>query len=92
MGDHWDQELAKAFGELKGRIEKLAQQRADAEAVLHAKDRSAESKKLARLEYELTYEVGFLRRIRDVIDARISERQPLVDEQVQKRARERDRP
>jgi hypothetical protein len=79
----------KAFAELTMRIEKLAQDRAGTEAVLYAKKRSDEWKQRARFEYELSYEVSFLRRIRDALDARIAERQKLVDEQVEKRRRER---
>jgi hypothetical protein len=89
VNDHWEQELAEAFAELKARVEKLAQERASTEAVLYAKDRPEEWKQLARFEYELSYEVAFLRQIRDAIDARINERQKLVKEQVEKRARER---
>jgi hypothetical protein len=90
VSDVWEQELAKAFAELNSQIEKLAQDRAGTEAVLYAKDRSDEWKQLARFEYELSYEIRFLRQIRDALDARIVERQRLVDEQVGKRARERE--
>jgi hypothetical protein len=37
----------------------------------------------------LTYEVGFSRRIRDAVDARITERHTLGDEQIEKRVHER---
>lgn len=55
----WEQELTKAFAEL--RIEVLAHERAGIEAVLNPKDRSEEWNQLARFEYELSYEVAFLR-------------------------------
>jgi hypothetical protein len=75
VSDHWEQELAKAFTELKTRIERLAQVRASTHAAFHARDRSEEWKQRALFEQELTYEVGFLREIRDAVDARITERQ-----------------
>jgi phage-related minor tail protein len=89
MSDHWKQELTKAFADLKTRVERLAQARASTHAGFHAKDRSEEWKQRARFEQELSYEVGFLREIRDAVDERITERQRLVDEQVEKRARGR---
>jgi hypothetical protein len=89
MSDHWKQELTKVFAELKTQVERLAQVRAGTHAAFHAKDRSEEWKQRARFEQELSYEVGFLREIRDAVDERITERQTLVEEQVEKRARER---
>jgi phage-related minor tail protein len=88
--DHWQQEVTKAFADLTDRIEKLAQQRADIEGVLHAKAKSEEWKRRARLEIEFHHEAEYLTQIRDALDARIVERQKLVDEQVQKRAQERE--
>jgi hypothetical protein len=89
VSDHWQQEVDKAFGELTTRIERLAQERAGTEAILYAKRRSEEWKQKARFEYELSHEIVFLRQIRDALDARISDRQNLVDEQIEKRSRER---
>jgi hypothetical protein len=89
--DHWQQELAEAFGDLARRIETLGQDRATIEAVLYAKDRSEEWKRNARLEYELRFEAEFLSKIRKALDARIAERQKLVDEQVRRRREQRER-
>ena len=89
MTDHWQQEVTKAFADLVARIEKLAQDRASTSAGLHAKARSEEWKQKARFELELTHEVEFLRQVRDANDARIAERQRLVDEQVERRREQR---
>jgi hypothetical protein len=55
VSDHWEQELAKAFEELKARVEKLAQERASTEAVLYAKDRvrGVETARQVRVRVEL---------------------------------------
>jgi hypothetical protein len=90
VSDHWQQEMTKALADLTMRIEKLAQDRASTEAVVYSKERSEEWKQNARFEYELRYEVEFLKQIRDALDARIAEREHLVDEQTEKRASKRE--
>jgi hypothetical protein len=85
--DEYLREVDEAFGQLRARIEKLAEQRAGVEAVLYAKDESEEWKRNARLEYELGFEAEYWRHIRGQIDDLIATRQQLVDQQVAKRER-----
>jgi hypothetical protein len=88
LTEYWNDELDKIVGQLQERVERLAQERATTHAVLHAKDRSEEWKRNARLELELGHEVEFLRYAIEALSARLAARQALIDEQVRKREKE----
>jgi hypothetical protein len=89
LTDYWNDELNKIVEQMQEQLERLSHDRALTHATLHAKDRSEEWKRNARLEIELTHEVEFLRRAIEALSARLKTRQDLVDEQVKKRQEER---
>jgi hypothetical protein len=75
---HFHNRVSEALGEAVGKIESLAQDRASAESVLYTKESSDEEKATARLEYELRYEVEFLKLGAKILAERIEEREGLL--------------
>jgi hypothetical protein len=83
-----DQQVAAAFRDFLEEIERLAQLAASTEAVLSKKGATEEWKRAATFEYELGYEVQYLKQMQGAIERRIADRQAMLDEQVAKRQRE----
>jgi len=83
-----DQRVTAAYRDFLEKIEQLAQLAASTEAVLYKKGASEEWKRAASFEYELGYEVKYLKQMQGAIERRIADRQAMIDEQVEKRQEE----
>ena len=87
MPDHTYPERARALLHgLAPKVEKIAQDAAGTEAVLHATATPDEARATMRLEYELQREVECWEAIRAAIDERIAPLTAMLAEQREKRA------